>query len=76
MKKISVTNSLFFQLIPPTISLTSKLLWRLVYHQVKLFSSCNMNTGATDENLIIFGSSHDYNYGEAMIDTLPAKAVA
>jgi len=58
-----------------TISLTSKLLWRLGYHQVKLFSSLNMNTGATDENLIILGYSHDYNYGKEMIDTLPAKAV-
>lgn len=58
-----------------TISLTSKLLWRLGYHQVKLFSSLNMNTRATDENLIVFGYSHDYNYGKEMIDTLPAEAV-
>lgn len=33
-----------------TISLTSKLLWSLGYHQVKLFSSLNLNTGATEDN--------------------------
>jgi len=58
-----------------TISLTSKLLWSLGYHQVKLFSSLNLNTGATSENLIIFGFNHDYKYGKEMMDTLPANGV-
>ena len=58
-----------------TIYLTSKLLWSLGYHQVKLFSSLNLNTGATEDNLIIFGFNHDYKYGKQMIDALPANSV-
>ncbi len=58
-----------------TISLTSKLLWSLGYHQVKLFSSLNLKTGATEDNLVVFGSSHDYKYGKSMISSLPEKAV-
>lgn len=57
------------------ISLTSQLLWSLGYHQVKLFSSLNLNTGATNENLIILGFNHDYNYGKSMVDALPANGV-
>ena len=58
-----------------TISLTSKLLWSLGYHQVKLFSSLNLTTGTTEENLVTFGFDHDYNYGEEMIETLPLNGV-
>lgn len=58
-----------------TISLTSKLLWSLGYHQVKLFSSLNLQTGLTEGNLVIFGFNHDYKYGKSMIDSLPGKAV-
>jgi putative transposase len=58
-----------------TISLTSKLLWSWGYHQVKLFSSLNLQTGAAEENLVIFGFNHDYKYGKDMIDSLPEKAV-
>lgn len=58
-----------------TITLSSKLLWSLGYHQVKLFSSLNLSTGATEENLINFGFEHDYNFGKKMIDTLPPNAV-
>ncbi len=57
------------------ISLTSKLLWSLGYHQVKLFSSLNLQTGATEDNLVVFGSSHDYKYGKSMISSLPEKGV-
>lgn len=38
-----------------TISLTSKLLWSLGYHQVKLFSSLNLQMGATEDNLVFSG---------------------
>lgn len=58
-----------------TISLTSKLLWSLGYHQVKLFSSLNLQTGAIEENLVVFGFNHDYKYGKDMINSLPEKAV-
>ena len=42
---------------------------------VKLFSSLNLQTGATEENLVIFGFNHEYKYGKSMIDNLPVKAV-
>lgn len=58
-----------------TISLASKLLWTLGYHSFKLFSSLNLQTGATEENLVVFGFSHDYKYGKSMIDSLPDKSV-
>ena len=41
------------------ITLTSKLLWVLGYHQVKLLSSLNLSTGIPEENLIHFAYSHD-----------------
>lgn len=58
-----------------TITLTSKLLWSLGHHQVKLFSFVNLNTGATGENLVDFGKDYDYNFGEKMISSLPANGV-
>ncbi len=58
-----------------TISLTSKLLWSLGYHQVKLFSFLNLMTGVTEENLVVFGFNHDYKYGKSMINSLPEEAV-
>lgn len=42
------------------ITLTSKLLWVLGHHQVKLFSSLNLATGSPSDNFINFGHNHDY----------------
>jgi putative transposase len=57
------------------ITLTSKLLWVLGYHQVKLFSSLNLSTGITEYNLINFGHNHDYKFGSSMMCNLPQDAV-
>jgi hypothetical protein len=57
------------------ITLTSKLLWVLGYHQVKLFSALNLATGSPDDNFINFGHAHDYNFGSKMMSKLPANAV-
>jgi len=57
------------------ITLTSKLLWILGYHQVKLFSALNLVTGSPDNHLINFGHAHDYNFGSKMMSKLPANAV-
>ena len=57
------------------ISLTSQLLWRLGYHQVKLISGLNLATEALEENLVNFGWRHDYNYGKEMIEALPENGV-
>ncbi|AFZ22639.1 transposase family protein [Cylindrospermum stagnale PCC 7417] len=57
------------------ITLTSKLLWILDYHQVKLFSSLNLATGSPEDNFINFGHNHDYKFGSKMMSNLPADAV-
>jgi putative transposase len=57
------------------ITLTSKLLWVLGHHQVKLFSSLNLSTGTPEDNFINFGHNHDYKFGSKMMSNLPADAV-
>lgn len=57
------------------ITLTSKLLWVLEYHQVKLFSSLNLATGSPEDNFINFGYDHDYKFGSKMMSSLPPDAV-
>jgi putative transposase len=57
------------------ITLTSKLLWVLEYHQVKLFSSLNLATGTPEDNFINFGYDHDYKFGSKMMSSLPPNAV-
>jgi putative transposase len=70
------SNQLVICPIDPTvITLTSKLLWKLGYHQVKLISGLNLSTEALEENLVNFGWNHDYNYGKEMIEALPANGV-
>lgn len=57
------------------ITLTSKLLWVLGHHQVKLFSSLNLASGSPEDNLINFGHNHDYKFGSQMMSNLPPDAV-
>jgi putative transposase len=57
------------------ITLTSKLLWVLGHHQVKLFSSLNLATGSPEDNFINFGHDHDYKFGSKMMSSLPTNAV-
>jgi putative transposase len=57
------------------ITLTSKLLWVLGHHQVKLFSSLNLATGSPEDNFINFGHDHDYKFGSKMMSSLPINAV-
>ncbi|BAT53483.1 transposase, IS4 family protein [Nostoc sp. NIES-3756] len=57
------------------ITLTSKLLWVLGHHQVKLFSSLNLATGSPEDNFINFGHEHDYKFGSKMMSSLPTNAV-
>jgi len=57
------------------ITLTSKLLWILGHHQVKLFSSLNLATGSPSDNFINFGHDHDYKFGSKMMSSLPINAV-
>nr|MBH8576097.1 IS4 family transposase [Dendronalium phyllosphericum CENA369] len=57
------------------ITLTSKLLWVLGHHQVKLFSSLNLATGSPSDNFINFGHDHDYKFGYKMMSSLAINAV-
>jgi putative transposase len=57
------------------ITLTSKLLWVLGYHQVKFFSALNLATGSPDAHLINFGNDHDYKFGSHTMSKLPENAV-
>jgi len=57
------------------ITLTSKLLWVLGHHQVKLFSSLNLATGSPVDNFLNFGYDHDYKFGSKMMSSLPTNAV-
>jgi putative transposase len=58
------------------ISLTSKLLWKEGYHQVKLFSGINLLTAEPDGILIHFGQGHDSKYGEETIAATPKNGVS
>ncbi|MDJ0727188.1 MAG: transposase [Prochloraceae cyanobacterium] len=57
------------------ITLTSKLLHNLGFHQVKLFSNLDLNNGLFNKNIINFGNEHDYQFGEKMISNLSDNSV-
>lgn len=64
-----------FPLDSTTITLTSKLLWQLGYHQVKLFSGLNSLSSAVEGVFLHFGNGHDSKYGEETIDAIPENGV-
>lgn len=55
--------------------MTSKLLWKEGYHQVKLFSGINLLTAEPGGILIHFGQGHDSKYGEETIAATPKNGV-
>jgi putative transposase len=58
-----------------TITLTSKVLWALGYHQVKLFNAISQNQGSTESCVINFGSDHDYKFAVPVTEPLTEKQV-
>lgn len=64
-----------FPLDSTIISLTSKLLWQQGFHQVKLFSGLNLETGDPGGIVIHFGQGHDSKYGDETIDATPKNGV-
>ena len=60
-----------FPLDSTIVTLTSKLLWGLGYHQVKLFSGLDLLTSSPDGILIHFGQGHDSKYGDETIAATP-----
>lgn len=57
------------------ITLTSKLLWALGYHQVKLLNIFNNSDETGEFPLIHFGQSHDYKFATQMTEKLTSKQV-
>ena len=62
-KKGKSKNQILFPLDSTIITLTSKLLWKRGYHQVKLFCGLNNWTSGVEGILINFGQGNDNKYG-------------
>jgi putative transposase len=75
-KGIDPKDLVLFPINSTIISLTSKLLWKEGYHQVKLFSGINLLTAEPDGILIHFGQGHDSKYGEETIAATPKNGVS
>jgi putative transposase len=73
---IDSKSLVLFPIDSTIISLTSKLLWKEGYHQVKLFSGINLLTAEPDGILIHFGQGHDSKYGEETIAATPKNGVS
>jgi putative transposase len=74
-KNIDPKALVLFPIDSTIISLTSKLLWKEGYHQVKLFSGINLLTAEPGGILIHFGQGHDSRYGEETIAATPKNGV-
>lgn len=75
-KKKGVTkDKIYFPLDSTIISLTSKLLWREEYHQVKLFAGLNSFTSEVDGIKIHFGQGHDSKEGAETVENIPENGV-
>jgi putative transposase len=57
------------------IILTSKLLWALGYHQVKLFSVFNNDNQTGEHPQVNFGQAHDYKFATQLTENLGEKQV-
>jgi putative transposase len=75
-KDSDAKSLVLFPIDSTIISLTSKLLWKEGYHQVKLFSGINLLTAEPDGILIHFGQGHDSKYGEETIAATPKNGVS
>ena len=68
-------DKIYFPLDSTVITLTSKLLWRENYHQVKLFGGLNSFTSEIDGIKIHFGQGHDSKEGIKTIENIPKNGV-
>jgi putative transposase len=65
----------FFPVDSTIVTLTSKLLWTLGIHQVKLFAGLDSLTGEIEGVNVHFGNGHDSKYGEETLDATPENRV-
>ena len=70
-----VKDKIYFPLDSTIITLTSKLLWREKYHQVKLFAGVNSFSSEIDGVKIHFGQGHDSKEGIETIDNIPKNGI-
>ncbi len=75
-RNIDTKSLVLFQIDSTIVSLTSKLLWKEGYHQVKLFSGIDLLTAEPDGILIHFGQGYDSKYGEETIVATPKNGVS
>ncbi|MEM7761634.1 MAG: IS4 family transposase [Cyanobacteria bacterium P01_A01_bin.40] len=68
-------NKIYFPLDSTIITLTSKLLRREGYHQVKLFGGLNSFTSGVEGIVIHFGQGNDNKYGNKTIEKIPEKGI-
>jgi IS4 transposase len=57
------------------VTLTSKLLWTLGIHQLKLFAGLDSLTSEVGGVHLHFGNGHDSKYGEKTLEATPANRV-
>ena len=68
-------DKIYFPLDSTVITLTSKLLWREGYHQVKLFAGLNSFTSEIGGVKISFGQGHDSKEGAKTIEDIPENGI-
>jgi len=74
-KKGKSKDRILFPIDSTIITLTSKLLWKQKYHQVKLFCGVNSWTLGVEGIVIHFGQGHDSKHGEETINSIPENGV-
>lgn len=68
-------EKIFFPLDSTIITLTSKLLWKEGYHQVKLFAGLNKLTSEVGGVVIHFGQGNDSKQGKETIEKIPENGI-
>ena len=68
-------SKIYFPLDSTIITLTSKLLWKEKYHQVKLFAGLNSFTSEVGGIKIYFGQGHDSKEGKTTISQIPENSI-
>ena len=68
-------EQIYFPLDSTIITLTSKLLWREKYHQVKLFAGINSFNSGIGGVKIHFGQGHDSKHGNETIANIPENSI-
>ena len=68
-------KKILFSLDSTIITLTSKLLWKRGYDQVKVFCGLNDWTSGVGGILINFGHGNDNKYGNHTIDSIPENGI-